>query len=137
MPSACQALFRMVPQGRARGTCAILDRPEAGDAEQSAAHRPLEVFQPLPEHGARHAWVDACVRLGPGACRHRERSEARARIPLPRVGGQTKRSDPFDRPRLKGLKAWAYFAPTATRFFAATSLGLGTASTVSSRTKFG
>src|SRR5438445_12584716 len=102
MRRAAQWLIRLVPRGRARGWYEILDRAKAGAAEQAAPSRPLEVFRTLPEHGARHAWVDSCVRLGPGASRHRERSEARARIPLPRVGGQSKRSDPFDRPRLKG-----------------------------------
>jgi glycine/D-amino acid oxidase-like deaminating enzyme len=84
---ARQALLRMVPECRARGAGEILDRLTTGHTQQSSAHRTLEVLQPLSQHRARNARLDACLRVGPGTCRHRERPKAGARVRLPRVGG--------------------------------------------------
>src|SRR6266851_1819488 len=127
-------MLRMVPEGRACGTRKILDGPATGHTQQSSAHWTFEVLQPLSQHRARHARVDACVRLGPGTCRHRERPKAGARVRLSRIGGQREKSNPLGHPPTDRLTLCVYFTPPAARFFVATSLGLGTASTVSSRT---
>src|SRR5882672_6621716 len=127
----------MVSEGGASGARAVLDGAAAGHTQQSPSHRALEVLQPFPQHGARHARVDACVRLGPSPCRHRERTKAGAGVRFPRARDQNEKGNPLGHPARNRLTPRVYFTPPAARLFVATSLGLGTASTVSSRTKFG
>ena len=53
-----------VPRRRGHQRGAVLDRVAARHAVQRAGHRPLEDAEPLPQYRARHAGLDACVRLG-------------------------------------------------------------------------
>src|SRR2546422_7596711 len=89
----------MVSEGGASGARTVLDGTATGHTQQSAAHWTLEVLQPFSQHRARHARVDACVRLGSGPCRHRERPKAGARVRFPRVRGQSERGNPLGQDR--------------------------------------
>ncbi len=71
--AACGAAF---PRGRRCKPGAVLDGPAPGHAQQCAVDRPHETGQPVPQHRARHAGLDAFLRLGQGTGRHRERPGA-------------------------------------------------------------
>src|SRR5882672_179143 len=130
------ALSGMVSKGGTAGGRPVLDGSAPGDAQQPATDRAIEIPQSLPEHRTRHLGLDAGLRLRAGAGRHRQRPQARAPVRLSRNGSWSKRGDLLGRPSSNRLEP-DYFAPAAARFRAATSRGLGTASTVISRTKFG
>src|SRR5262249_17032315 len=113
----------------------VLDGIAAGYTQQSAPDRVFQVPQSLPEYRPRHARLDARVRVGPSARRHRERTPAGASVRIPRGTIRNEKGDLFGRPWPDGLGGSS--APPAARLRAATSRGFGTASTVRSRTKFG
>src|SRR5205823_378063 len=94
----------MVSKGGASGARTVLDGTATGHTQQSAAHWTFKVLQPFSQHGARHARVDACVWLGSGTCRYRERPKAGTQIRLPRVGARNQKGDPLGHPLANRLK---------------------------------
>ena len=76
----CEAIVKRVeqlfPGAGDSDAGAVLDRPAPGHAEQRADHRPQQAAQPVPEHGTRHARLDALLRLGQEHRAHRQRLEA-------------------------------------------------------------
>ena len=84
----CEAIVRrteeLFPGAGDTGARAVLDGPAARDAVERADHRPLEAAEPVPEHGPRHARLDARVRLRQEHRAHRQRAEAGGRVPVRR-----------------------------------------------------
>ena len=75
---------RAVPRRRRHGARAVLDGLAPRDTVERADHRPLEAAESLPEHGPRHARLDARLRLRQEHRAHRQRPEARGRVSVRR-----------------------------------------------------
>jgi len=60
---------RSVPRRRRHLEGHVLDRPAPDDPGRHADCRPHRRVEPVPEHGARHAWLDDVLRLRTTACR--------------------------------------------------------------------
>ena len=66
-----------VPGAERRHRDRLLGRPAPGHAEQRAGHRPHAAAKPLPQYRARHARLDARLRLRQRARRSRLRAASR------------------------------------------------------------